>query len=253
MREVTRPELMNPRTCTLAALCFAAFAITALAHQIPNITFEAQFSGGQAYTLRVNLDPRVILSDQPTALPPLEAAWYLDQSAEEKRATHERAEDYLKKNLALSFSGDALPMPDFEFTALDAGSMEALTPSSVETHLLGVATGRVPAGAENFELAFGREANVSLILLNSREGRPERRPQVIFPGESSRPYALVSVPTSTPIITAAPAQDSAATLAKSVATAPASSWVWLVGAMACVLGLALVVWRVKMLGSRGQK
>lgn len=245
MREVTGPESMNPLTRTLATLCFAASAATALAHQIPNITFEAQFSADEAYALRVNVDPRVILSDQPTALPPIEAAWYLDQSEEQRRATHQRAAEYLKKNFTLLFSGQMAVLPDFEFTALDAGSMEALTPTSTETHLLGVAKGRRPGQAENFELAFGREANVSLVLLNSREGRPERRPQVIFPGESSRPYPLKSgAPAGVPVMASAPVEAAPATVGN--AASSTLGWLpWLACGGVGVLGVALLLGRMK--------
>lgn len=170
------------------------------AHQIPNITLEAMFAADPSFTLRVNLDPRVFLSAQPTSLPPVEAGWYLGQSDSERQETHLRATEYLKKNLGLRFGSTEVAWPVIEITAIDGSTLEPLKPDTAETHLLAVAKGRAPGAADPFELVFGPEANVSLILLNSEDGKPERRPQVLFPGESSRPYKR----TATPVL-AAPA------------------------------------------------
>ncbi len=181
--------------------CLLLVAPLLRAHQIPNITLEAMFAADPSYTLRVNLDPRVFLSAQPTALPPVEAGWYLNQSEAERSETHLRATEYLQKNLGLRFGSTDVAWPAIEITAIDGTTLEPLKPDTAETHLLAVARGRVPgSGAEPFELVFGPEANVSLILLNSEDGKPERRPQVLFPGESSRPYKR----TAAPVLAAAP-------------------------------------------------
>lgn len=181
-------------------VCLLLVAPLLRAHQIPNITLEAMFAADHSYTLRVNLDPRVFLSAQPTSLPPVEAGWYLGQSETERQETHLRATEYLQKNLGLRFGSTDVTWPATEITAIDGSTLEPLKPDTAETHLLAVTKGRVPGGGASFELVFGPEANVSLILLNSEDGKPERRPQVLFPGESSRPYKL----TATPVL-AAPA------------------------------------------------
>ena len=160
------------------------------AHQVPNMTIEAEFAASGDYTLRINLDPRIFLSRQPTALPPVTADWYLNQSATEKAQTHAQAADYLQSNLELHFGTQRTEVPGCDFVALDGATSEALKPDTAETHLLATARGRVPAGADSFLLDFGPEANVSLILLNSLDGQPERRPQVLFPGESSRAFPI---------------------------------------------------------------
>lgn len=224
---------MNALPRVFAAVCLLLPATLARAHQIPNITIEAMFAADHTYTLRVNLDPRVFLSAQPTSLPPVEAAWWLEQSAEEQKQTLQRARDYLGKNFQLSFSGQTSVMPECAFTALDGGTMEALTPDTAETHLLAVGKGRVPGGADAFELAFGSEANVSLILLNSQDGKPERRPQVLFPGESSRPYKISPAPAM-----------SAATAAPAPPPAAAPDWKTPALSIAGPVFILLLVWRV---------
>lgn len=181
--------------------CLLLIAPLLRAHQIPNITLEAMFAADRSYTLRVNLDPRVFLSAQPTSLPPVEAGWYLGQSETEQKETHLRATEYLRKNLGLRFGATDAEWPVIEITAIDGTTLEPLKPDTAETHLLAVAKSRLPGGGNAFELVFGPEANVSLILLNSEDGKPERRPQVLFPGESSRPYKL----TAAPVLAAPPA------------------------------------------------
>jgi hypothetical protein len=178
--------------------CLLLVAPLLNAHQIPNITLEAMFAADSGYTLRINLDPRVFLSAQPTALPPVEATWYLNQSEAERRETHLRAAEYLRKNLGLRFGTTDAEWPVIEITAIDGTTLEPLKPDTAETHLLAVAKGRVPGSGHTFELVFGPDANVSLILLNSEQGKPERRPQVLFPGESSRPYKLTPTPVLAP-------------------------------------------------------
>lgn len=176
-------------------LLFPFLLVTsAVAHVVPNMTIEAEFTKGSQFTLKMNLDPRVFLSDQPTSLPPVSADWYLSQSEQEKGATYAKAAEYLKANVGLTFNDQTLPLPACEFVALDGATYEAVKPDTAETHLLATTKTEVPAGAGIFKIAFGKGANVSLILLNSEEGNEERKPQVIFPGETSRPFKLTQAP-----------------------------------------------------------
>lgn len=174
-------------------LLWAAVSLSS-AHVVPNMTIEAEFARDHSFVLRLNLDPRVFLSDQPTSLPPVTADWFLNQSDEQKKATYQQATEYLKANVGLIFGDQPLALPEAEFVAMDGATNESIKPDTAETHLLATAKGQVPAGSDNFKLAFGKAANVSLILLNSEEGNEERRPQVIFPGETSRPFKITSVP-----------------------------------------------------------
>ncbi|TDU70911.1 hypothetical protein EI77_02029 [Prosthecobacter fusiformis] len=176
--------------CFLCLTAFVLSAHTATAHVVPNMTIEADFNQGGGYTLRMNLDPRVFLSDQPTSLPPVSADWYLNQTDEEKRVTYEKATEYLRANVGLTFNDEKVPLPACEFVALDGATYEEVKPDTTETHLLATGKSEVPEGADSFKIAFGRMANVSLILINGEEGNEERKPQVIFPGETSLPFKI---------------------------------------------------------------
>jgi len=193
-----------PRTA-LAILAFAAPGLAG-AHVVPNMTVEADFAAEGGYSLRINVDPRTFLAADPTTLPPVPGTWYREQTPEQLAATHEKAGEYLSRALGLLFGGQKTPFPHWAIQAIDGESNTPLTAETQEVHLLVSATGRVPAGAASFQIDFAKDANTTLILLPSHGGQAAPRPQVIFPGETSRSYPLeTSPPAPTPVVAPAAA------------------------------------------------
>ncbi len=193
----------------LIALTLALPSILA-AHQVPNITAEAMFHSDGAYTLRISLDPRVFLSDQPTSLPPVPADWFTSQSAAEVEKTWTQAGDYLRDSFHLQFDKTTTPLPEPAFQAMDGATNKAISPETAEVHILATMEGSLPETTGEslpFEIQFGQNANTSLILLNSIDGKPERRPQVLFPGETSRPFAVPAAAPSIAAVAEAPAPE----------------------------------------------
>lgn len=175
----------------MAALMFFLVACgTAEAHQVPSLTAEALFSTDRGYTLRINLDPRLFISDQPSSLPPVPIEWYRDQKPDELAATKKKAAAYLLKALSIQFGDATRPVENCEFQPMDGATNMPLSADTQEVHLLAEAKGVVPEAAKSFALTLSHDANVSMILLNSFEGTMERRPNVVFPGETSRPFVL---------------------------------------------------------------
>jgi len=163
---------------------------SAWAHQVPNMTIEADFDSAGGFVLKVNMDPRVILSAQPTALPPVAASWYLDQTPEQLKITLEKAAAYLDKNLKFQFGAATLPLPPPTWQAMDGTTNLEVKTDTTEVHLLATLKGTVPAEQKVFVLDFGAEASVSLILLLKTHAMPEAKVQVLFPGETSRAFEL---------------------------------------------------------------
>ena len=163
---------------------------SAWAHQVPNMTIEADFDSAGGFVLKVNMDPRVILSAQPTALPPVAASWYLDQTPEQLKITLEKAAAYLDKNLKFQFGAATLPLPPPTWQAMDGTTNLEVKTDTTEVHLLATLKGTVPAEQKVFVLGFGAEASVSLILLLKTHAMPEAKVQVLFPGETSRAFEL---------------------------------------------------------------
>jgi hypothetical protein len=182
-------------------------AISLLAHpQVSPITVEAEFSVDRQYTLRVNLDPRLMLSDQPSTLPAATAEWYLSLDSAGRTKLEADAREYINSTLIFK-SGDMVLEPKWDFTAIDGVSNFPLTANSSEAHLLATFTGPLPKGAGDFRLALGSNCTVGLILLNSVAGSDERQPQSLFPGESSRAFPL-------PIMLAEPEKPQAGIVSK---------------------------------------
>lgn len=148
------------------------------------------FSTDRSYVLRINVDPRLFLSDQPTTLPPVPIEWYRDQTPADLAQTERLAGEYLRRALKLQFGDESLPLPKCAFTPMDGATNMPVGAETKEVHLLAEAQGKTPENENTFQLLLTREANTSMILLNSFDGQMERRPNAVFPGESSRPFLL---------------------------------------------------------------
>jgi len=176
----------------LGAVFPALFAVAGVAHAhvVPNMTVEAEFNSAGGYKLRINVDPRTFLAADPTSLPPVPASWYQEQTPEQVAATHEKAQQYLASALGVLFNGQKITLPACNIRAMDGADNTPLKTDTQEVHLLATVGGQAPANAATFQIDFAKDANTSLILLQSQAGKTELRPQVVFPGETSRPFQL---------------------------------------------------------------
>lgn len=175
--------------CLLAVLCLALTG-GLRAHQVPNLTVEAEFRADGAFELRMNLDPRVFLAAEPRSLPPVEASWYLEQDEARRQDTHRKAEAWLRQHLEPQFDGQRFHPAAYEVMPLDGADNTPVKPETAELHLLAVCRGVLPAGARKFSVNFSRDAQVSLILTAFLPGGAEPVVRVVFAGESSPPVTL---------------------------------------------------------------
>jgi len=160
------------------------------AHVVPNMTIEADFGTDRTFSLRINVDPRTFLAADPTTLPPVPSSWYREQKPEQIAVTHQKAQEYLSNSLGVLFGGQKIVLPECEIQAIDGADNTPLKAETQEVHLLATATGLIPETADTFQIEFAKDANTSLILLHTQAGKCELRPQVIFPGETSRAFQL---------------------------------------------------------------
>jgi hypothetical protein len=215
---------------------------SAAAHQVPSMTIEAAFARDRSFVLRINFDPRLFLSDQPATLPPVPAAWYLDQSPAEVQRTIEDARTYLRKNLQWQFGSETIALPELEILPINGANNQPLTPVTEEVHLLASGRSVIPVSGGEFKLGLGREANVGLILLNRMEGQKDPTPAVIFPGETSQPFKLVGVMSL---------EEALARLSPSETRKTAVSVPWLLrGAVSLLVLVVWIVSRRKRLSTR---
>ena len=188
-----RGHILQRALAALLALIGAAEA-----HVVPNMTIEADFAADRTYTLKINVDPRTFLAADPTTLPPVPGSWYREQTPEQKATTHEKAREYLSSALGVLFGGQKSVLPDCEIQAIDGSDNNPLKADTQEVHMLATATGRIPEAAATFQIDFAKDANTTLILLHTQAGGAEPRPQVIFPGETSRAFPLKTTEPAAP-------------------------------------------------------
>lgn len=213
-------------------LLLAALAGGVEAHVVPSMTVEAGFSADRTFELKINVDPRTFLAADPTTLPPVPAAWYRDQTPDQVAGTHERAQRYLEEALGLLFDGQKIRLPDCRIEAINGEDNTPLSEETQEVHLLATASGVVPAESSTFQLDFARSANTSLILVHTQGGKADLRPQVLFPGETSRGFHL------------SPAKMAAAKPAQLASAPSPASRLFLVIAISATVILVLVGWRL---------
>lgn len=183
--------------CIFAALGALVQGSSAQAHQVPSLSVEGSFSKDRSFEITINLDPRLFLSDQPSSLPPVPIEWFRDQSAEEREKTFADATAYLKKALQLEFDGQVFPLSEYTHRAMDGATNQEVADDTKEVHLLAVSKGGVPPDAKSSRVVLAQNAGVSMILMCSFEGEMDKKPSVVFPGESSREFVLPYVPEPT--------------------------------------------------------
>jgi hypothetical protein len=205
----------------LLRLLSALLALTGLlrAHNVPSMTIESRFTAGGDFSLTINFDPRAFLAADPRSLPPVDGAWFASQTADQAAASLEKGREYLRQSISLLFDGKLIPLPELTLQPIDGGDNTPLKPDTLELHLLAKCTAPVPDGSTTFELAFAKTAGIDLILLNALENAEERRPQVVFPGETSRPFVFRSAPPPPPPPPPAPQNSTPSTIALVLAIA----------------------------------
>ena len=182
-------------------LFFALIALTGLlhAHNVPSMTIESRFTAAGNFDLTINFDPRACLAADPRSLPPVDGSWYSEQAPDQAAATLEKARDYLRQSLSLLFNGKPFPMPDLTLQPIGGADNTPLKADTQELHLLAKCAAPIPDGATEFQVSFAKNAAIDLILLNALENAAERRPQVLFPGETSRTFVFRSTPPPPPV------------------------------------------------------
>ena len=201
---------------SLGVVFFLLWGAVLQAHTVPALNLETEVtSGGTTIRFLLNIDPRLFMSTTPTQLPPVTAQWYRDLSPEAKSGAEKAAADFITKSITLS--ADAHPLqPTWVFLPIDGADNTPMSEKTTELHLLADATLPLPEDSKTFLLRLSQQCPAALTMLSVVDGKAARRPQVLFPGEDSRPLtwaepvaaAAVSTPAQPPSLAPA-AADSA--------------------------------------------
>jgi hypothetical protein len=174
---------MSMRFTLLALL---SLACAASGHQIPSVQLELEITSGGPHTLRLNVDPRLVISQTPASVPPLPASWYLDQSTEQVAETHEKTIRYISEMFRFDYGTTTAPS-DWTVQPIDGLTNEALSSTTSEVHLLASCIRTPTSGIESLKIGLANEAAAALTIITLIDGKPSRRAQVLFPGETSKP------------------------------------------------------------------
>lgn len=175
----------------MAALFFPGW--WAWAHTVPGMTVEAEFGPRREGVILVNVDPRLFLATPPTSMPPLPAAWWLEQDDGERRATTEQAIAFVNDTLTIEV-GSGVMKGEWKIHAVDSATITALAPASAEVHLLAEHRGPLPPNGGDFRVRVAPGTPVPVLLLVALEGAADRKPQLVLAGESSRGFPLPEIP-----------------------------------------------------------
>jgi hypothetical protein len=86
------------------------------------------------------------------------------------------------------FDDQAAAELTWEFKPIDGATGMAFDDNTAEVHLLATVKTRSPEAAETCSVRLEMPAKAPAVLLNRLDEQDERRPQILFPGETSRPF-----------------------------------------------------------------
>ena len=159
------------------------------AHTVPSMVAEAEFTPDRGVVVLVNLDPRLVLTDQPSAVPPVPASWWFEQDEPGRAETLAKAAAYVDAQLQFRVGGTDL-RGAWKVQPVDSATVAPVTSSSAEVHLLAEYRGSLPQVPGDFKLTVSKTCAVATLLVNAMAGDEQRQPQLVFPSESSRGFPL---------------------------------------------------------------
>lgn len=224
---------MLARICSLHLLklsvltFFCLLGGVATAHQVPSLGLEVDLHQSAPSTIKLDIDPRLVVSSTPTQLPPIPADWYRSLNDADRQQTLESAVRFILGNIVFK-SGQEPVMLNWKFTPVDGSNAVPLSDDSKEIHLLAQATATLHG--PDFVVSLGKDCAAALTMIAAVDGTPERRPQVLFPGETSRPVKIVK-DLAEPKVEAAPAPQppvlpSVQQPALATSEEPSKPWFW---------------------------
>jgi len=182
----------------LLAMAWLVLAGVAQGHQIPSIQLEVDIQNNGPHTLRLNIDPRLVISSTPASMPPVCAEWYREHTPEELIETSKKTIAYIGRTLQFAGTSDALT---FQWTVrpMDGVSNQPLSEGTTEVHLLAETSYKPSQGVSSLVVTLVNDAAAALTIITLTDGEVGQRPQVLFPGESSKPLTWkTSEPTPSP-------------------------------------------------------
>ena len=161
---------------------FFRFFCSAYTHPIPDIPILGSFNSDGNSSIIIEIDPRSFAED-PESIPFITANAFKDFPDSNKTELLLKAQEMIRNAFDLRFGETSWFLPDFDlnFTEKDAGDLS-------EDNIV-VIKGRHDTFLESnstfYQIRAKEEAPYDLIFTNQIDGKPQRRVNVLFPGEES--------------------------------------------------------------------
>ena len=166
---------------------FFRFFCSAYTHPIPDIPILGSFNSDGNSSIIIEIDPRSFAED-PESIPFITANAFKDFPDSNKTELLLKAQEMIRDAFDLRFGETSWFLPDFDlnFTEKDAGDLS-------EDNIV-VIKGRHDTFLESnstfYQIRAKEEAPYDLIFTNQIDGKPQRRVNVLFPGEVSFKFDL---------------------------------------------------------------
>ena len=199
------PRCLNlPKS--LLIILFGLISASLLAHSIPDIPLRAEFKTGGQMELSIEINPRN-WEPSPAEAPSLELKTFMLQSQSQKDAQIARTKKFIADYLEFTLEPLGNIQPDFtwDFVAETGKPLLAMTDAVVAR---GKWKTTVPAGITGWKVRSKPGHKVSLVFLNSVDGKESERVAVLFPGEASFTFDLTGLSAAQPVASTTARADS---------------------------------------------
>ena len=155
----------------------------AWAHPIPDLPVIGSFEANGSAVIMAEIDPRCFAED-PEEVPFLQKDAF-DKLGEDGRAELlEKARNLIDKSLRIKFGQGQWTLPDFQYEFLSKEHEEIVVEGNVIL-IRGTLRKLLEEGVSSYQIKALEDAPYDLVFSNLLAGKPQRRVNVLWPGEES--------------------------------------------------------------------
>ena len=193
-------SFLLPKSLFLVLLCLISAGLNA--HSIPEIPVRADFHAGGQMELSIEINPRN-WEPSPAEAPSLEFKAFMLQPQSKKDAQIARTKQFIADSLEFTFEplGNIQPEFTWDFVAETGKPLLAMADAVVAR---GKWKTTIPAGITGWKIRSKPGHKVSVVFLNSVDGKENERVAVLFPGESSFTFDLTGLSAAQPAAPTSP-------------------------------------------------
>jgi hydrogenase/urease accessory protein HupE len=167
---------------TIYFLLLSTFALLN-GHPIPDIPVIGDFDQNGSSVITVEIDTRSF-ADDPEEVPMLSGPAFDKLTAEEKRDLLLEGKNLISEALLIRFDEKEWFLPDFEYDF--EKKIGGNTVEESDTFIIrGYARRKLSSGSKSYQIRAKETAAYDIIFTNRLNGIPQKRVNVLFPGENS--------------------------------------------------------------------